>query len=566
MRLSDSSSSTHVGLALLAGALFVVASAPAQAGGFEVPDNGVRALGRGGAYAVGARDLTALHYNPGALARLEGSQAMWHHNLVFHESTYTRATLDPGWLDDGGTSFDTVSDSEKLFWLGGFLAASIDLGDLTDSDYVEDITIALGVYGPSSVGTQSFPDYGPQSFMFTEADLILVYYSLAVAWQIPDTFGVGVTLQWVDLSKMEYELVVDSAPTTGAASLDPIAAPDGGRLLTKMQLQDRTGFTAQIGLWWRPVEWLEFGVAGRIIPVDLRPEGGVTVDQPTLITSELSVSMELTLPIQLRGGLRYIHTDDEGEEVFDLEIDVFWENWSVIDEYYVQMDGEISAQAVEDIVMPKAWQDTVAVRVGADWRAVPDLLTVRAGGFYETGAVPQNYTHLDFPSFERGGVGLGFTFDVGPVSLSAGYMHVFQEDRNVSELKAKVFAQRPLRPCPENCDGINGVPSNAGSYKTSFDILSFGIDLHWGRFLADDDEDTDHTLEGLPPAEAEPEREPEPEPAPAEPVPPRAEDAGTPDPDTPDPDTPDPDTPDPDTPDADEPTEAPAEEPPGARR
>ena len=282
--------------------------------------------------------------------------------------------------------------------------------------------------------------------------------------------------------------------------------------------------------------------------------------------SELSVSMELTLPIQLRGGLRYIHTDDEGEEVFDLEIDVFWENWSVIDEYYVQMDGEISAQAVEDIVMPKAWQDTVAVRVGADWRAVPDLLTVRAGGFYETGAVPQNYTHLDFPSFERGGVGLGFTFDVGPVSLSAGYMHVFQEDRNVSELKAKVFAQRPLRPCPENCDGINGVPSNAGSYKTSFDILSFGIDLHWGRFLADDDEDTDHTLEGLPPAEAEPEREPEPEPAPAEPVPPRAEDAGTPDPDTPDPDTPDPDTPDPDTPDADEPTEAPAEEPPGARR
>ena len=207
---------------VLLGALVVcaaLAAAPTTlAGGFEVGENGARAVGRGGAYTVGVKDLTAIQHNPGALARIEGSRFAWHHNLIFSQSSFSRHTLDPGWLGDGGTEFETVRNSEDFFWLGGFLAASIDIGDFTDAKYVEDLTIALGVYGPPSVGKQDWPDYGPQSFMFTESDLILVYYSLALSWQMPDTFGVGLTAQWVDLQKMQYELVVDSAPTTGASS------------------------------------------------------------------------------------------------------------------------------------------------------------------------------------------------------------------------------------------------------------------------------------------------------------------------------------------------------------
>ncbi len=410
------------------------------------------------------KDLTALHFNPGKLAALEGSRAMWHHNLVFHEGSFTRATLDPGWLSDGGTEFDTVHDNESLFWLGGFLAASIDIGDFTDAAYVEDLTIALGIYGPSSVGKQDWPDYGPQSFMFTESDLLLAYYSLAVAWQLPDTFGVGLTLQWVDLSKMEYELVVDSTPTTGAGSLDPIAAPDNGRLTTKLVLEDRVGFTAQVGAWWRPVKFLEIAVASRFLPVELTPSGGVVVDQPSLITDELSVEMDLTLPATVRGGVRFIHWCGD-RELFDIELDLFWEGWSSIDSYNVRMDGEISAQEVEDMTIDKNWQDTFSVRAGASWNAWVDPgITAHLGGFWESAAVPLNYSHLDFPSFERFGLGLGLSVELGPVALTMSYMHIFQETRTVPEVKAKTFAQRPLRPCPDFCDGILGVPANAGRF------------------------------------------------------------------------------------------------------
>ena len=39
-------------------------SPSARAGGFEIPDNGTEALGRGGAFVAKADDPTAIQYNP----------------------------------------------------------------------------------------------------------------------------------------------------------------------------------------------------------------------------------------------------------------------------------------------------------------------------------------------------------------------------------------------------------------------------------------------------------------------------------------------------------------------
>ena len=46
----------------------------AYAGGFDLPDNGARAVGRGGSYVVGVSDPTAIYYNPGALSKQRGTQ------------------------------------------------------------------------------------------------------------------------------------------------------------------------------------------------------------------------------------------------------------------------------------------------------------------------------------------------------------------------------------------------------------------------------------------------------------------------------------------------------------
>ncbi|MFV0082884.1 hypothetical protein, partial [Staphylococcus aureus] len=49
-------------LAIVAGA--ISAAPAAQAGGFDIPDLGTQAIGRGAAFVAKADDATAIHYNP----------------------------------------------------------------------------------------------------------------------------------------------------------------------------------------------------------------------------------------------------------------------------------------------------------------------------------------------------------------------------------------------------------------------------------------------------------------------------------------------------------------------
>ncbi|MCA9701326.1 MAG: outer membrane protein transport protein, partial [Myxococcales bacterium] len=226
------------------------------------------------------------------------------------------------------------------------------------------------------------------------------------------------------------------------------------------------------------------GAGGRVIPVNMNPKGGVGTDKETLVSDDVTASMTFQLPVQLRGGLRYIHPmgrDEQGKprgERFDFEVDVVWENWSQLDAYRIDFTGAINGQPIADQVIPKKWRDTISVRAGGDVNLLDGHLALRAGGYYETGASHPDFAHLDFPSFNRGGVGGGLTGSIRGVALTVGYLHIFQQPQTTTELAAKGFQVRPLAGCPDRCDGLTGVPVNAGVFKSHFDILSLSLDLH----------------------------------------------------------------------------------------
>lgn len=458
----------------------------AHAGGFEIPDTGARAAGRGGAMVAGADDLTALHYNPGALARQRGTTFLYNHNLVFHRATFARAPLTADvWGVD--REFEPVSDRRKLFPFGLFMVVASDFG-------LENWTFGAGIYGPSAVGRHDYPAYGPQSFQLTNMDVLMAYYNVAAAWKLRDVFGIGVTVQYVDMIQMKYGLIVDSRAVD---SLEPVPEPPAGpgeppttQLETQLNLKDRTAATAQIGLWYRPHRRVELGLASRVIPVFLRPEGGVTVDRPELVTGDIHVSMPLVLPATVRAGVRYIHDVPSGpsgqnsRKWFDLELDVVYENWSSIESFDLDISGQISGQDLSDLRIDKKWKDTVSVRLGGDFFALPPYLTVRAGGYFETPTQDQAYAHLDFPAFMRGGVGAGLTAGAKGVYGTVGFLHVFQQRQVVSEAQGQIYQQRPLAPCPAECDGLSGVPANAGTFTSSYDMLNLGIEFKFAELLA----------------------------------------------------------------------------------
>ncbi len=121
------------------------------------------------------------------------------------------------------------------------------------------------------------------------------------------------------------------------------------------------------------------------------------------------------------------------------------------------------------------------MRFGSDYLVLDDILNVRSGGYWENGSTPENYEYLDFPSFDRYAMTAGLTLDFDPVSLTIGYAHIIQEDRETSEEYGKVFNHRPLAPCPDGpgCDGISGVVANAGKITSGFDILSVGLEARF---------------------------------------------------------------------------------------
>ena len=447
--------------------------------GFEIPGNSTAAVGRGTAFAVSADDGTAVAYNPGALSRQKGTRLQWSQQALWAHETFTRG---PSAYKQGNVSGTDPAYARQpsenqtpLFPLGAFLVASSDFG-------LEDWTFAIAGYGPSAIGNKEFDVMGGQRYMLTKLDALMAYASAAVAWGKKDRFGIGATLQYAAMPKTHLSLVVDGA-TGGAAN--PYYA--GNDVVATIKLKDMAAFSAIVGGWLRLSERLEIAFSSRVMPVEFNATGdlslandkagaGAEFKAEKIVVSNSTSAMTMKIAPTATLGARYRGLDATGAEKWDAEVNVVWEGWSVIDAYDVKNGGMINlfaAQPSPDVTIQKRWRNTWSVRAGGS-AEVAKGLKVSLGGYWEQGAVPQNYEHLDFPSFDRLGVGTGVRWQGENLQLGLSYAHVFQETREVSELYGKVFQERPLAPCTDtaNCAGLSPVPVNNGTFETGYDQLS----------------------------------------------------------------------------------------------
>ncbi len=443
----------------------------AYAGGLEIPDLGARAVSRGGAFTAKADDPTAVAHNPGAVSKLKGLQFAWNHNLLWSNLAFTRSeSVIPdtrsGAKDDA--PFERQENETPLFALGGFLAATYELP-------VEGLVVGLSVFGPSGSGHAEYSNTGGQRFMITETDALILYYSLSVAWGT-DTYGFGATLQWADLAKLDYKMVVDG---TTASTLNPY----GSTTIVEghISVKDRFAPAAILGAWWKPIPSIELGLSGRPFPIVFEAEGDVSVtnvadggtfNEQQLEIDDSSAAFDLVLPATAHIGARYVHDD-----LFDIELDFVWEGWSEVERYDIDLEGIIALfgrDEAQDAIIERSWKDALSLRLGGTYNVL-DWLGVSAGGYWERGVMPDNYAHLDLLSLDRLGVGGGFEMDFGKVEFVVAYMHTFQPDLSVDEEFGKVYQQRPVTPCPDGCQGLSGVPANAGKFESSYDMVSIAV-------------------------------------------------------------------------------------------
>ena len=431
-------------------------SSPALAAGFYFPDLGAKPLGRGATGAAGPGDLSALAINPAGLAELTGLRLQAELSVVNQPVSFQRAgscgsgsALCPAVENDGGPFLDTVS------------GASLQLGDFV---------LALGAYGPPSVGRYRYPDPrvqsanvglgAPQRYSLVESDNFILYPGIGAAWRAQSWLDLGavVQLRTVHLHQTQSIFVLgdiggDIPEADAIASFD---ARDSARLAF--------GF----GLVARPAKGLSIGLSARpAIPV--HAEGTLDVAAPLATAVGITVSgraakVDLTLPAEARLGIRY------AEARWLAFADLTWEGWGVLRELVVTpldvvLKTGSGANEVDTKVGPirlqKHYRGAFSFRLGGEY-ALFDWLRLRAGALYETSAIPDETLQVDFPNSGRAAGTLGATAQWRGFEATVGYAHFFQTNRAVS---TSIATRTNPYPAPPFVIGN-------GQYQTSLDALA----------------------------------------------------------------------------------------------
>ncbi len=465
---------------------------PALAGGYFYGPNGAQASGRGGAFVAKADDISAVIINPAGLAHGHGTLLQLGNRFSYNALSYKRApTLDWGSSDavPPYVEFATVDNEKPWQVLDPLLGVATDFG-------LPDFRFALAAVAVTGASREEFPITGGQRYMMLSREALIVNYAATAAYHYREVFGAGVSLVWVAVPKLRYDLVIQGSSIGGNAypvssELDIHATTDGSDLFTP---------NAVLGTWYRPAPFLELALSGQIIPADVKTKskltttavdpdvaGDITLKRDGIPADDVSITFPL--PLTARAGARYRHLEGE-RELFDVELDFVLETWRRVKRFDVESNNLIANLQGNDvpigrIEIEKHWRNTLAVMLGGDYAAVKDLVTVRAGAFYESAVANPHYLNVDFASGEQLGGTLGASFFYRGAELALAYEYRHQPTAHVSEGDARVHQVVPGSACtppytdPALCDpNYPGIPApavNAGTYDAHAHVAS--IDL-----------------------------------------------------------------------------------------
>lgn len=346
------------------------------------------------------------------------------------------------------------------------------------------LAVGLAVIAPHSVGKADWGeslDYtnrfmaattmpAPQRYMLVKSDAIILNTTLSIAYAPTEylSFGAGFTWGIATADFVNFSEAVSPKPAMGDYG-------DHSRNDVRAELKAKDlfipGFVIS-GLWlahptldvtawfkWQDaikgsgdlalesLYWKTSGARNTDACAAPLKAGCNITDAPAAGTFKLPIPMEAKL------GLRY-HLpradqsnkpawaskpgrkvrDPLSEDWFDVEMDFTWANNSAVQDLeltfhpgIVIQDGTPAGvgQVPKNGNIPHMWKDVFGVRLGGDFVAVPNRLTLRTGGFYEMKGQDDKYLQLDFNLGWKAGVGGGATVRVGPVDLTVGYQHTF---------------------------------------------------------------------------------------------------------------------------------------------
>ena len=452
--------------------LFLLVPQVARAGGFYLPDRGVRAMSRGGAFVVSADDLSAMWYNPANLAGQKGTRLHMDISLINFSMEFSRYPVE------GVDQFYDPVNNQAPVLPDPSLAISSDFG-------LEDWVFAVGAYGPYTA-LNRYPEDGSQRYSLIRADNLGFILEAAAAWEPLRGLRLGAGLSLFTLT-INNTQVASAFPGLFGGPEDPDL--DG---LVQYMAEDSFIPSAVLGLWLAPGEWtaalrgLELGFSFMPgIHIDARGTLRTRLpdhyyyDNVVLDPEEPDVRTTFDFPWVVRAGVAY---RDPGK-LFDVELAFVWEGWSCFDSIvlettepaYYRNVPTIGDFVVLPMVLERQYQDTWSLRLGGSYRPL-DWLVIRAGGYYETGAVPDEYFSVATPDSDKWALAFGLGATWNAFEFDLGYMHVFQLARDIPASVSLAHQTNPTN--PEGTVSVGG-----GRYISGYDLVGLSILVNIDNWL-----------------------------------------------------------------------------------
>lgn len=477
----------------------------ARAGGFDLPDEGAEALGRGGAFVAKADNGLAMYYNIAGLGRQEGTRLTVDLNVVYHDVAFTRAGTYPTDASDpsyAGKAYPTVHDSQKWSTLP-FLGISHNF----KVPYIRHLAIGFGVYGPPGIQTHRYgtrtevqtadPDSptiayrvklpdgttapAPTRYDIADTNLLILLPTLGVAispWKWLDIGGA------VQLVYAHFDLM---NANTGAALLGPRCGADGDNPDCDAYGHIKTsGFTVGglVSLMLHPTDWLDIGVNYRP-QINIKTKGTLHAYPPPALTAKIDdahVSFQTRLPHELRLGIRGVFRYADQTERADVEVDGTWENWSAVqgdriysDDFQLGKGGELEAY------VPHQYRDTFGVRIGSSYNfrlTDTQRLSPRIGFYFDSAASRYPQNHLDFPTASKYAATLGLGYKYRGFTINAAYAFIYSPDRTVTNSTLRAISAINGSNWDHEPETIYG----NGKYETTLHMMSIGLSFNFEEF------------------------------------------------------------------------------------
>lgn len=411
------------GSRLLALAAAAVLGSPVLAGasGYINPSKGAKAESMAGAWIAQGDDLSVMDHNPAQLVRQRQYMVELHYTaFVFN------ASFDPDPVPG-------VGDGEKATNVGDFvnhipnLYANFPIGD--------QVNVGVGLFTP--IGPRhTYASSGAQRYQVRQAQLQLVWPTVAVAWQPIDELAVSASMD-VAYAAVTQNIGIGLLP--GFYALDGYVHIEGDTPPTPR---------AKIGILYEPVDGLSIGLVAAH-GIDLEVEGEITAHVPQIgfRGERESVTASQRYPTEARLGVGW----QQGP--WRAEVAARYYRWSEYEAQVIEIEsGQLGGIPMDSLTVLKGYRDTIAFHVGGGYRFA-DVHEVRAGYMFDQQASrPERVSIQDFDA-PKHVLALGYGIDfLERYQANIGFNHYIYKDQHVED--SEVEAISVLGDAPPLNDGV----------------------------------------------------------------------------------------------------------------